>query len=133
MDYVTKPFSIAALQRKISSMFAMLENHGLKRNVYDNGRLFLDFLGMTASLNGREISLSALEYKTLDLFCKNPRHVLTRGQLLEKLWDVEEKYVDEHTLTTTISRIRAKIEADGETYIKTIYGMGYQWMGGERK
>ena len=133
VDYITKPFSIAALQKKISAMFAMLENHRFEMNVYDDGRLFLDFSGMTASLNGREIFLSTLEYKMLDLFNKNPKHVLTRGQLLAKLWDAEEKYVDEHTLTTTISRIRAKIEADGDTYIKTIYGMGYQWMGGERK
>ena len=59
--------------------------------------------------------------------------VLTRQQLLEKLWDVDEKYVDEHTLTTSISRIRSKIEADGGAYIKTVYGMGYQWTGGEKK
>ena len=59
--------------------------------------------------------------------------VLTRQQFLEKLWDVDEKYVDEHTLTTSISRIRSKIEADGDTYIKTVYGMGYQWTGGEKK
>ena len=40
---------------------------------------------------------------------------------------------NEHTLTTSISRIRSKIEADGDTYIKTVYGMGYQWTGGEKK
>ena len=44
-----------------------------------------------------------------------------------------DRRLDEHTLTTFISRIRGKIEAEGDTYIKTIYGMGYQWMGGERK
>ena len=69
----------------------------------------------------------------LNLFLKNPKQVLTRQQFLEKLWDVDEKYVDEHTLTTSISRIRSKIEADGDTYIKTVYGMGYQWTGGEKK
>lgn len=69
----------------------------------------------------------------LNLFLKNPKQVLTRQQLLERLWDVDEKYVDEHTLTTSISRIRSKIEADGDTYIKTVYGMGYQWTGGEKK
>ena len=69
----------------------------------------------------------------LNLFLKNPKQVLTRQQLLEKLWDVDEKYVDEHTLTTSISRIRSKIESDGDTYIKTVYGMGYQWTGGEKK
>lgn len=133
VDYITKPFSIVALQRKISAMFAMLEHHRLEKDVYDDGRLFLDFSEMAAALNGKEISLSPFEFKMLDLFCKNPRQVLTRGQLLEKLWDAEERYVDEHTLTTTISRIRGKIEADGDTYIRTIYGMGYQWMGGEKR
>ena len=133
VDYITKPFSIMALQRKISAMFAMLERHRLKKDVYDDGSLFLDFSAMAAVLNGKEIALSRFEYKMLNLFCKNPKQVLTRGKLLEKLWDAEEKYVDEHTLTTTISRIRGKIEADGGTYIKTVYGMGYQWMGGEKE
>ena len=70
----------------------------------------------------------------LNLFRKNPRQVLTRGQLLEKLWDIDERFVDEHTLTPSISRIRSKIEYDGGApYIKTVYGMGYQWTGGEAK
>jgi hypothetical protein len=86
-----------------------------------------------ASLNGKPLALSAMEYKMLNLFLKNPKQVLTRQQLLERLWDIDEKYVDEHTLTTSISRIRSKIEADGDTYIKTVYGMGYQWTGGEKK
>ena len=78
--------------------------------------------------------IAEMEYKMLNLFRKNPRQVLTRGQLLEKLWDIDEKYVDEHTLTTSISRIRSKIESDGGApYIKTVYGMGYQWTGGEAK
>lgn len=133
VDYITKPFSIGALQRKISAMFAMLEHHKPAKDIYDDGRLFLDFLEQTASLNGTPITLSPMEYKMLYLFCKNPKQVLTRQRLLEKLWDVDEKFVDEHTLTTSISRIRSKIEADGDTYIKTVYGIGYQWTGGEKK
>ena len=133
VDYITKPFSIGALQRKIRAMFAMLEHHKPTKDIYDDGRLFLDFLEQTASLNGTPITLSPMEYKMLYLFCKNPKQVLTRQRLLEKLWGVDEKYVDEHTLTTSISRIRSKIEADGDTYIKTIYGIGYQWTGGEKK
>ena len=133
VDYITKPFSIGALQRKISAMFAMLEHHKPEKDIYDDGKLFLDFLEQTATLNEKPLALSPMEYRVLNLFRKNPKRVLTRGQLLEKLWDVDENYVDEHTLTTTISRIRSKIEVDGGTYIKTIYGMGYQWMGGEKK
>ena len=133
VDYITKPFSIGALQRKISAMFAMLEHHKPSKDIYEDGRLFLDFSEQAASLNGKPLTLSPMEFRMLNLFRKNPKQVLTRGQLLERLWDTEENYVDEHTLTTTISRIRSKIEADGGTYIKTIYGMGYQWMGGEKK
>lgn len=133
VDYITKPFSIGALQRKISAMFAMVEHHKPAKDIYDDGRLFLDFSEQTASLNGNPLSLSPMEYKMLCLFCKNPKQILMRQRLLEKLWDVDERYVDEHTLTTSISRIRGKIEADGDAYIKTIYGMGYQWVGGERK
>ena len=133
-DYITKPFVIRALQRKIKAMFAMLEHHIPAKDIYDDGQLFLDFSEQTASLNGKPLTLSPMEYKMLNLFRRNPRQVLTRGQLLEKLWDIDEKYVDEHTLTTSISRIRSKIESDGgATYIKTVYGMGYQWTGGEAK
>ena len=133
-DYITKPFVIGALQRKIKAMFAMLEHHKPAKDIYDDGRLFLDFSEQTASLNGKPLTLSPMEYKMLNLFRKNPRQVLTRGQLLEKLWDIDERFVDEHTLTTSISRIRSKIEADGGApYIKTVYGMGYQWTGGEAK
>ena len=133
VDYITKPFSIEALQRKIRAMFAMLEHHRPAKDLYDDGRLFLDFSEQAAALNGKPLALSAMEYKMLYLFCKNPRQVLTRQRLLERLWDVDEKFVDEHTLTTSISRVRGKIEAEGDTYIKTIYGIGYQWTGGERK
>ena len=54
-------------------------------------------------------------------------------QLIEKLWDIDGDFIDEHTLTTIISRIRKKIEADERKYIKTAYGMGYQWIGGESR
>ena len=134
IDYITKPFVIGALQRKIKAMFAMLEHHKPAKDIYDDGRLFLDFSEQAATLNGKSLSLSPMEFKMLNLFRKNPKQVLTRQQLLEKLWDIDERFVDEHTLTTSISRIRSKIEANGGApYIKTVYGMGYQWTGGEKK
>ena len=102
VDYITKPFSISALQRKIKAMFAMLEHHKPAKDIYEDGSLFLDFSEQFASLNGKPLALSAMEYKMLNLFLKNPKQVLTRQQFLEKLWDVDEKYVDEHTLTTSI-------------------------------
>ena len=131
-DYITKPFSVIALQHKISAMLAMVENHKPFEDIYDDGKLCLDFARQTGTIAGKQLMLSAMEYRMLALFCRSAGQVLTRRLLLERLWDAEEKYVDEHTLTTTVSRIRGKIEAEGDTYIKTIYGMGYQWMGSER-
>lgn len=132
VDYVTKPFSIVALQKKIQAMFQMLDGQKPLRDVFEDGKLLLDFTEQSGSLEGKPIALSAMELKVLNLFRKNPKQVLTRGQLLERLWDADEKFVDAHTLTTTISRIRSKIEAGGTCYIKTIYGMGYLWTGGEQ-
>ncbi len=133
VDYVTKPFSVEALQQKVGAMFAVLARHRPVREVYDDGRLFLDFAKQMAMLNGCSLTLSAMEFKMLNLFCENAGVVLTRRQLLERLWDVDERYVEEHTLTTFISRLRGKLEADGDRYIKTVYGMGYQWTGGRMK
>ena len=120
------------MEAEIEDLTKAIDRH--RKDIYDDGRLFLDFSEQTASLNGKPLNLSPMEYKMLNLFRKNPRQVLTRGQLLEKLWDIDEKFVDEHTLTTSISRIRSKIESDGGApYIKTVYGMGYQWTGGDVK
>lgn len=133
IDYITKPFSVVALQHKISAMFAMVGRHKPTEDIYDDGRLCLDFARQAGTLAGGELTLSAMEYRMLALFCRNAGRVLTRRQLLEKLWDAEENYVDEHTLTTTVSRVRSKIEAEGDRYIKTVYGMGYQWLGENRQ
>lgn len=132
VDYITKPFSILALQKKIHAMRLLLGAHKPMKDIFDDGRLLLDFSEQTAFLEGKPLPLSAMELKVLNLFRKNPKQVLTRTQLLERLWDAEEKFVDEHTLTTTISRIRSKIETNGCCYIKTVYGMGYLWTGGEQ-
>ncbi len=85
---------------------------------------------MTASLSGKPLVFTPLEYRLLKILTKNPQNVLTRQVLLEKLWDADGNFVDEHALTAAISRVRNKIETDGRQYIKTVYGMGYMWIGG---
>ncbi len=80
------------------------------------------------------ITFTPLEYRLLKVLVRNPKIVLTRQVLLEKLWDADENFVDEHTLTVTISRIRSKIEADGLQYIKTVYdGLYVDWRAKEMK
>lgn len=132
-DYITKPFSIAVLRKKVAAFYENLERRSPRHDVFDDGILKIDFSEQTAALNGRPLDFTPKEYRTLYLFVKNPRIILTKRQLLGKLWDIDGDFVDEHTLTTIISRIRKKIETQGRQYIKTAYGMGYQWTGGEKK
>lgn len=131
-DYITKPFSIAVLCKKVTAVFVNMELRTPRHDLFDDGILKIDFSEQSASLSGELLDFTPKEYRTLFLFVKNPRIILTKRQLLEKLWDADGDFVDEHTLTTIISRIRKKIETDEHKYIKTAYGMGYQWIGGEQ-
>lgn len=130
-DYITKPFSVAVLTRKLAAVFANMEQHHPQRYIYDDGVLYINFSEQRAAFQGEPLEFTPKEYRTLELFVRNAHLILTKGQLLEKLWDEEEKFVDEHTLTTMISRIRKKIEIGSQKYIKTAYGLGYQWIGGD--
>ena len=131
-DYGTKPFPISVFRKKVSVLLGRIQKQtGGDR--YTNGTLSINFSELTAELSGSPITFTPLEYRLLKVLVRNPKIVLTRQVLLEKLWDVDENFVDEHTLTVTISRIRSKIEVDGLQYIKTVYGMGYMWIGGLKK
>ena len=69
--------------------------------------------------------LTPNEYRMLKLFMENEGTVLTRRVLLERLYDCDQNFIDEHTLTVNMTRLRKKIEDASHKYIQTIYGMGY--------
>ena len=131
-DYVTKPFPISVFQKKVSALLNRIEKK-TGGDFYQDGNLCVNFAEMTATLNGETISLTPTEYRLLKVLAKNPQIVMTRQVLLEKLWDIDGNFVDEHALTSAISRIRGKIETADKSYIKTVYGMGYMWIGGGDK
>ena len=131
-DYVTKPFPISVFQKKVSALLSRITKQS-GGDFYDDGNLLINFSELTAAFAGQTVTFTPLEYRLLKVLTSNSKQVLTRGQLLEKLWDAEENYVDEHALTSAISRIRGKIEVNGYQYIKTVYGMGYLWIGGLKK
>ena len=78
--------------------------------------------------DGKELNLSALEYRLLLIFLNNRGRVLTRSQLLEELWDMAGDFVNDNTLTVYIKRIREKIEEDPQNprLILTVRGLGYR-------
>ena len=128
-DYVTKPFPMSVFQKKVSVLLARIKKQS-GGDCYNDGNLYVNFSEMVATLNEKAISFTPLEYRLLKVLTKNPQIVLTRQVLLEKLWDIDGNFVDEHALTSAISRIRGKIEQPDKSYIKTVYGMGYMWIGG---
>ncbi len=128
-DYITKPFHIALLHRRIQAVLKRADKAGSHKG-YSDGVLTVDFDTAYAALNGIPLNLTPTEYKLMKLFIDNKGKVLTRQIILERLWDANGSFVDEHALTVNIGRLRGKIEKDGRKYIKTVYGMGYMWEGG---
>ncbi len=129
-DYVTKPFNMKILLRRIE--VAVRRNPASEQqtvNGWNDGFLSLDFSKLTAARRNEKIIVTANEYKLLKILTENAGNILTRQMLLERLWDIEDNFVDDHALTVTINRLRAKIEDDTHTYIKTVRGIGYVWTG----
>lgn len=129
-DYITKPFSMGLLRKRIRAVLKRSEKR-VAANVYSDGYLTVDFDTTNVTCGGEALILTPTEYKLLKLFIDNKGKVLTRQIILERLWDVNGNFVDEHALTVNIGRLRSKLEKENHKYIKTVYGIGYMWIGGE--
>lgn len=122
-DYVTKPFNIEILHKKIN----VILKRNTKNTFYKYDHLFFDKNTSKLVIDNKEIKLTPLEFKLLSLFLENQNQIILKETIIEKIWDSNENYVDEHTLLVNISRLRNKIEDDKHHYIKTVYGLGYRW------
>ena len=111
-DYITKPFKLAVFLSRIHALLRRQENFSpAERELASNG-IRVQRLERSVYKNGELVNLTAGEYKLLCLLMENPNQVLTPEQILSKLWDCDENYVDTNTLTVYIRRLRAKIEDD---------------------
>ena len=124
-DYIAKPFRPRELVSRIKSVQRRYAGPGsiaLSKNVNiytDRGVVVKD---------GKEVLLSALEYRLLLVFVNNRGNVMSRNRLLEEIWDVAGDFVNDNTLTVYIKRLREKIEENPSDpqIIKTIRGLGYR-------
>ncbi|MDD7464070.1 MAG: response regulator transcription factor [Anaerococcus sp.] len=120
-DYLVKPFSLAVLRARIDAVLRTIPVSEDKIISYNDIKIKL--LRSEVYYKNNLVDLTALEYNILLLFLKNPHRVYTRSQLLEMFWEDRDKFVNDNTLTSTIKRIREKLD---KSVITTVRGIGYR-------
>ena len=130
-DYITKPFRMSELMSRISANLrrqAMLDTRNSK--LYTLGTLSINFNTLEVKKAGKDIQLSPTEFALLEILVYNRGLIVKRNIFFEKLWDRTGTFVEDNTLTVTISRLKNKlgrIDGSDEAYIDTIRGVGYRW------
>lgn len=125
-DYITKPFHARELLMRIMNVLKYTENK--KENYIKIENLLIDTDKSIVYSNDKKIELTALEYKILLFISENKGKLVTRGQILASIWDNNNNFVNDNTLTVYIKRLREKIELDfnNPKIIKTVRGIGYR-------
>lgn len=124
-DYITKPFRPREL---IARIRAALRKSKPSLSIFEICGLHVDTASGIVKKNGKEIPLSALEYRLLLVFVNNPKNIITRDRLINELWDAAGEFVTDNTLSVSIKRLREKIgdsPADPQM-ILTVRGIGYR-------
>lgn len=129
-DYVTKPFSPRELVARVKAV--LRRAYGLQPNrpheVYEQGRLRIDYDIYEATLDDQPVELSLREFELLKFFVQHPHRVFSRTQLLDLVWG-QDVYVEPRTVDVHIRRLRQRIERDDASpeLILTIRGVGYKF------
>lgn len=130
-DYMSKPFSLAVLRARIRRIVQAQSPSA----TVTSGGITIDRKTAQVYHGEEKINLSKIEYQLLCYLVENREQVLTKEQILARVWDAQGKFVDENTLSVTIRRLRAKIERDLKhpELIRTVHGIGYVWKSEEEK
>ncbi len=118
-DYITKPFSTRELIARINRII-LKENQNLIIKIKD---IEFDIDKMVVLKNSKEVSLTSLELKILNLLFTNLNKVVKREDIIEKVWEWTGNDINDNTVTVYLKRIREKLDSD---IIKTIKGIGYR-------
>ncbi len=133
-DYITKPFSPSELMARVRAQFRRYNTLSSTVTTSNNlrfGRLEIDLKSYTVYILGQLIPFSGKEFELLKFFATNPSQVFTREQIYSHVWGYTD-FADINTVTVHIKKIREKIEVDpaNSIYIKTVWGIGYKFVGG---
>lgn len=123
-DYIVKPFRIRELLARVRRILSVNIKNGEKDNIIYMGHAAIHTDEAKVYVNDKSIELTALEYRLLLIFASNKGILLTRQQILDKIWDADGNFVEDNTLTVYVKRLREKL---GEAiHIETVRGMGYR-------
>ena len=123
-DYIVKPFRIRELLARVRRILSVNIKNGEKDNIIYMGHAAIRTDEAKVYVNDKSIELTALEYRLLLIFASNKGLLLTRQQILDKIWDADGNFVEDNTLTVYVKRLREKL---GEAiHIETVRGMGYR-------
>ena len=128
-DYITKPFKLAVLMSRINALLRRSSNFNETDTELSSNGITVQLLKGKVYKGDVELELTESEYKLLCFFMENPNIVLSPEQILSRLWDCSENFVDNNTLTVYIRRLRTKIEENPSNpqRIVTVRRMGYKW------
>ena len=132
-DYITKPFKLAVFLSKVNAILRRSNDFNQKNTVLNSNGISVNLLNGDVTKNGETLNLTSGEYKLLCLFMENPNIILSQEQILGKLWDSNNDFIDNSTLTVYIRRLRKKVEDNpsNPTNIVTVRRMGYKWNVGD--
>ena len=127
-DYMTKPFSVRELSARVKTIFRRLEEYSTELHIFNIGETEIDFKKYEAKKGGKKIDLTPLEFQVLQLFVKKRGQVLTRDEILDKVWGENNVVISLRTIDSHIANIRKKLEDDpaNSKYILNIRGVGYK-------
>lgn len=124
-DYVVKPFRTRELISRINSVLRRYQKNTSCENQIKCQNILIDNNTAKVYKNGKEVIFTSLEYKILLMLFNNKNILVTREQILDKIWDVAGNFVNDNTLTVYIKRIREKIDDKDGKIIQTVRGIGY--------
>ena len=123
-DYIIKPFRTRELISRINSVFRRYNKADINSNIIKYKDIKIDMNQAKVYKGEQEIIFTSLEYRIVLMLFSNVNKLITRDELLEKIWDIAGNFVNDNTLTVYIKRIREKLE--DENIIKTVRGLGYR-------
>ncbi len=128
-DYITKPFKLGELCSRIRALLRRSSMQMTGDGLLRSGELTVNLAEGRVFLRGEPVEFTGAEYRLLCLLLKNSGRVLTRGMILDKLWDGAGNFVDDNTLSVYVRRLREKLEDQPSRpeHLKTVRGFGYQW------